>query len=221
MRAYTGVNVGSAHQVVDGWLSLDHSKHVVVARIPGLARILHAMGVLPARRWPDHESGAWRKVRFWDARIRIPLPDGSVRYAYSSHTLEHFLPGQALKVVRDVLRVLEPGGVFRVVLPDLERVALAYVALQHSPACQFRDREITRVEWADAAAEFCFAATTGHESRFGHHWMYDRRSIGKLLLEAGFSSVRDCEFRKGAVPDLDQLDMAERRQDSLYVEAVR
>src|ERR1700694_5251240 len=122
MSGFIGVNVGSSYQVVDGWLSLDHSKHILIARIPGLARTLNLIGVMPVAMWPHHRSGAWRRVRFWDARMPLPLRQESVQYAYSSHTLEHFLPHRALAVVRDVLRVLQRGGLFRVVLPDLEQV---------------------------------------------------------------------------------------------------
>lgn len=221
MRSLKGVNIGSSFQVVDGWLSLDHSKHVLIARVPGAATVLHSLGLMPSWLWPYHQNGAWRRVRFWDARLRIPLKDGAVQYAYSAHTLEHFYPDHAARVAAGILRVLKPGGVFRVVLPDLEAVATSHHALTREAPASFRDGQVTREGWADAVSEFCFGARTPMESRFRHRWMYDRHSIKRLLLKVGFATARDCAFRSGQVPDLESLDTENRRAESLYVEAVK
>ena len=218
MSEWIGVNVGSGRHVTDGWLSLDHSKHVLAAKVPGLAAALNRVGLMNDTEMPYHRNGDWRRVRFWDAKMPIPLPDASVQYAYSSHVLEHFSTERALGIVRDVLRVLRPGGRFRVVLPDLEQVGRAYAALQTSDTVVFRDRRITRAEWSDQVSEFCFHMAG---DPFGHHVMYDRHGARRLLLRGGFSAVDDCEFRKGSVPNLDSLDLPVRAVESLYVEGVK
>jgi len=66
-------------------------------------------------------------VKPWDLRKRLPYADGSMDLVYSSHLLEHLSPEQAEKLLKESLRVLKPGGVVRVVVPDLEALARNYL----------------------------------------------------------------------------------------------
>jgi predicted SAM-dependent methyltransferase len=61
--------------------------------------------------------------------LRGPLPfaDASFAAVYHSHVLEHFPHEEAKTFLRECFRVLEPGGVLRVVVPDLEQIARLYL----------------------------------------------------------------------------------------------
>ena len=62
-----------------------------------------------------------------DVRDGLPIPDCSFEAVYTSHLLEH-LPGTAAHFfVRECYRVLKPGGILRVVVPDLEGIAREYL----------------------------------------------------------------------------------------------
>ena len=56
----------------------------------------------------------------------IELPDGCCENIYSSHMIEHMDDESAMRVFREAHRVLQPGGVFRIVCPDLDRILQAY-----------------------------------------------------------------------------------------------
>ena len=71
-----------------------------------------------------------------DLNLGIPFPDSSFDVVYHSHVLEHFPKAKARRFIAECVRVLKPGGILRVVVPDLEdlghdahadRVALADV----------------------------------------------------------------------------------------------
>jgi len=62
-----------------------------------------------------------------DLRTRLPLNDGSCAVVYHSHVLEHFPRAFALLFLQECYRVLAPGGVLRVVVPDLEAIARLYL----------------------------------------------------------------------------------------------
>jgi SAM-dependent methyltransferase len=53
----------------------------------------------------------------------LPFPDVVSEVVYLSHVLEHFPKSSAPAFLRECYRVLKPGGVLRVVVPDLERIA--------------------------------------------------------------------------------------------------
>jgi len=66
-------------------------------------------------------------VNQYDLKQGIPFEDESVDAVYHSHVLEHFPPAEAIKFLAECRRVLKPGGVIRVVVPDLESIAKAYL----------------------------------------------------------------------------------------------
>ena len=84
-----------------------------------------------------HRHPDWVNVDMYDSGggiivhdLRTPLPfaDGTFEVVYHSHALEHFDREQGERLLRECRRVLAPGGVLRVVVPDLEQIARAYLA---------------------------------------------------------------------------------------------
>jgi predicted SAM-dependent methyltransferase len=57
----------------------------------------------------------------------IPVSDNHFQVVYHSHILEHFSKTKAKDFMKECYRVLKPGGTLRVVIPDLEMIALNYV----------------------------------------------------------------------------------------------
>lgn len=68
----------------------------------------------------------------YDIRKGLPFEDNSCDVVYSSHLLEHLKQCEAHDLVAEVYRVLRPGGIFRIVVPDLEQIARQYLlSLEH------------------------------------------------------------------------------------------
>ncbi len=76
---------------------------------------------------------------------RWPFRDAHFDVIYSSHTLEHFTPFAAERILRECLRTLKPRGILRTVLPDLESTCREYLRLLD----QVHDSELARrqYEW--------------------------------------------------------------------------
>jgi SAM-dependent methyltransferase len=83
-----------------------------------------------------------------DLRRPLPFAAGSFRAVYAAHVLEHLEPVEARRLAAEIHRLLEPGGIVRIVVPDLEGIARAYLA---------------SLERAAVAAE--------PEHRWEHRWM--------------------------------------------------
>ena len=70
----------------------------------------------------DHVEACWRSgldVRRVMLPGRLPFPDGHFDGVYCSHLIEHFGPNDALAILREIDRVLRPGGVFLIRTPLL------------------------------------------------------------------------------------------------------
>jgi SAM-dependent methyltransferase len=69
-----------------------------------------------------------QEVRAFDLRKPLPFGDASFDLVYHSHLLEHLRKDDAPRFVRECYRLLRPGGILRVAIPDLESIARAYLA---------------------------------------------------------------------------------------------
>jgi len=67
------------------------------------------------------------KVQKYNILEGIPFRDNTFDAVYCSHILEHIPKNKALAFIRDCYRVLKPGGILRVVAPDLEIIARLYL----------------------------------------------------------------------------------------------
>ena len=66
-------------------------------------------------------------VRFGDIVQGLPIPDESVQGIYASHVLEHLSYADFWTALDHTFRLLRPGGIFRLVVPDLKSRAQKYI----------------------------------------------------------------------------------------------
>ena len=66
-------------------------------------------------------------VRYLDVRKGLPVADCEAVACFSSHVIEHLSPAIAHAFLSEQQRVLKPGGILRVVCPDLAEICGAYL----------------------------------------------------------------------------------------------
>jgi predicted SAM-dependent methyltransferase len=122
-----------------------------------------------------------------------PFAAESARYVFASHVLEHlFYPRDVSTFLGEVLRVLAPGGVVRVVVPDIERCIEAYTGNDRS---FFASRRETWSWWPQNPTrleDFLAYAGAGAEPAYlfeSHKYGYDLETLTKVLSEAGFVAI--------------------------------
>lgn len=78
--------------------------------------------------WLNYDfTSSHSQVRAANLRQGIPLPDGLADAIYHSHVLQHFPKTEAPGFIVECRRVLKPGGVLRIAIPDLEVIARLYL----------------------------------------------------------------------------------------------
>ncbi len=70
-------------------------------------------------------------VKAWNVNLPLPFADQSFDAVYHSHLLEHLRPNEALSFLRECRRVLTPGGIIRIAVPNLETIAQLYLETIH------------------------------------------------------------------------------------------
>lgn len=160
----------------------------------------------------------------------LPFADGSVRHVFLSHLLEHlFYPTDVYPFLAELLRVLAPGGVVRIVVPDIEQCIDAY---QHRDPQFFQGR---RAHWAGGDGDptrledFLAYAGAGPDPAYlfqAHKFGYDFETLARALQRTGFVDVERSDYMRsphGALQVDDHSEVASARYGdrhySLFVEA--
>jgi predicted SAM-dependent methyltransferase len=67
------------------------------------------------------------EVQHADLSKGIPLPSESCKVVYNAAVLEHLRPPDVVALLAECKRVLMPGGILRIGVPDLERIVRLYL----------------------------------------------------------------------------------------------
>jgi ubiquinone/menaquinone biosynthesis C-methylase UbiE len=122
------------------------------------------------------------------------LPDACASFITSEHLFEHFTLQDGHAILREWARVLRPGGVLRIVTPDLEAESRLYLR-QIAPAPDdVIDRH--RLRWLHGRCELqpgealTRAIVLNHAMWLdGHRFIYDFETLAQSLRLAGFDAV--------------------------------
>jgi predicted SAM-dependent methyltransferase len=148
----------------------------------------------------------------WDlTRAGLPFPGNRFLGVYSEHCLEHIPMDDFKKVAAEIHRVLKPGGVFRMVVPDGEIYLDIY---------QERKQGGTRRMPYEETYISPMHRINGIFRNYGHQFIYDFATVKLLLAEAGFTDITKERFGQGRIKELIR-DSQHREHESLYVEAVK
>lgn len=151
-----------------------------------------------------------------DIRRPLPLADCSASRIFAEHVVEHVdFRNDIPLIFRDWWRVLEVGGIARVVVPDAARFVAAYVAA---------DRDLWRsLGWdpldlpSDIHTPMHVINHIFHQGG-EHFFAYDFETLAWALKQAGFADVQEKSYRQSGDPQL-AIDQENHAPYSLYVEA--
>ena len=213
------LNIGCGPNGLNHWLNYDWGVLPLLSKFPGVRRCLIQLGALP-----KGYDLPWARLKLVDIRKQFPLADGAVKFIYCSHVIEHFERWEALHILRECRRCLRNDGVLRLVVPDIPKLIACYqqaVAAAQPGARPARD--LCRLWWGfdKDIAPGSFLGRLSRRFIRDHQWNYDRQELELLVKEAGFRAMTVCEFAKGAVPDLDKLDLEGHKAHSIYVEVTK
>jgi len=198
------LNLGCGPQVVDGWVNVDYALGARLAAIPVLSTALRRLKVFRLEWDPS--------IRIHDLTKPLPWQDGTVDVCYTSHTVEHMSRAQGAALVREAFRVLRPGGVLRVIVPDLRPILDRY-----------RDGRVSAdqvVEQLGLAVDRAMGEGSLYDKElveFPHKCMYDPPTMIRLLQSAGFDAQARAPF-ESEIDDIRAIEVEDRTVEAVIVE---
>ena len=165
----------------------------------------------------------------------FPLKSDTTACIYGSHVFEHMSTWVADIVFSECYRVLQPGGVLRLILPDAEKSIREYLAGNQDFPLFRRRRERAKARYnleytlfdclrEDFLSRAAQTALLG-QNALAHQNAWDFASISSDLRRAGFSKIHRCDFKQSTCDYFGFEGSYEcealQNDRSLYVEAVK
>ena len=196
------------------WKNFDISPTLRIQKIPVIGQLI-VKKFYPIM-FPDN-------VIYGDIISGLPgVKPNSCKGVYCSHTLEHLSLEDFRKSIQNTFNILQKGGIFRCVVPDLEYSARKY---------------ITELDQKDpnASLEFLRETILGKKTRprgtkafaqvimgnANHLWMWDHTSLQRELEKIGFSVVRRASFNDSKDEMFALVENKDRFINAVAIEAVK
>jgi predicted SAM-dependent methyltransferase len=234
------LNLGCGSKTHPALVNIDWSIHLRIARNP-LARALAPL--IAGKERGERIVNLPESVMVHNLAKGIPFADGTADGVYHSHVIEHLgrqiVPG----FLAEIYRVLKPGGMVRIVAPDMEHLCRRYldsldrrragegVSGDHEEYLAEIVEQMTRIE-ADGTSRqkplrrFIENLLLGDARRRGevHQWMYDELTLSAILAKVGFTDIQRATFDSSRIDQWSEyrLDLndegGEYKPGSLYIE---
>jgi hypothetical protein len=146
----------------------------------------------------------------------IKLPDESCEIVFCSHVFEHIPHVRLPMVISEINRVLKPGGLLRILTPDLEIIAKAYVNKDDKFFNDAKDEdESLRTDLGYGGSFVNFIVSPGQDTAllerdldsfiagYAHLYSYDYEMMKILFTKLGFSP-RKAEFNDSIVAEMQE-----------------
>ena len=209
------INVGCGRTPVPGWKNYDSSPSVKLAYRPILGSVIQKFARVTEDQKEFIRYAKAANIRFADVTKRIPEADSSADVIYSCHMVEHIERDEALAFFAEAQRVLKPGGIIRIAVPDIRWHIDNF--LEDGDA----DRFIRRTKLTREMPKTFFAKVkslmVGDRS---HKWMYDGPSMCQLLTSAGFLEAKELKSGETQIENPGELNLSERAPESVFLEAI-
>ena len=201
------LNLGCGAQVIEGWTNVDYALGARLARTPligSLVKKTKAFGV----NWDP-------SIYVHNLTTKFPWADGTVDVAYTSHTLEHMSLEQGKAFLKECYRVLRPGGILRVIVPDLRPIVDRYLSGE-TPAENFLDTLHVLYSQYDSKLKTGLAPFI----QFPHKCMYDQAALLRTCHGLGIPAQAATGFESG-IEDIRKIELENRVQEAVIIEAVK
>jgi SAM-dependent methyltransferase len=234
------LNLGCGVKTSDLCINVDWSIYIILKQKPWLVPLV---APLIGRDRVERINQMRGTTICHNLKKGIPFPSNSADAVYHSHLMEHIDRDAVLGFQKEIFRVLKPGGIQRVCMPDLEQLIRDYndslaaddltreASLRHDSSVSAIFEQTVRRTSAGANGRLGFRVwlenlILGDARARGetHQWMWDRVNIRAVLMDAGFInvSVRSCgasEIEGWEKASLERTnDGREYKPKSLYVE---
>lgn len=207
------INVGCGPVQPEGWVNIDSSNRARFAsRLHWLDSLFVRLRILPPTEFGP-------RTQSQNVHKGLRFSDNSVSAVYSGEMLEHFTQEQGQRFLAEAFRVLAPGGVLRIRVPDNYRFWKNYVTeFERVHALPREDWHRQHTRWIEMFfRDICVRKSMLRSMGHYHKWMYDEVSLILAFQDAGFVEIARRTLHDSRIPDVALVET----RDDLIVEGIK
>ncbi len=214
------LNLGCGNVRPEGWYNADSSLNANLQRIPLIGKFVSGMF-----NTVSYESSNFHYINL---NKRWTFEDNSVDVVYASHLYEHLTQESAKLFMEEAYRTLKPGGVCRIVVPDLYQISKRYISDYESDVentTEFIMWAINMHREGQYGAQIPWIKKQVFEAQgypHQHKFMYDSKSLEKIFTKFGFHDMRSLSYGVSEyIPDIEKMEGKEESYLSVYIEGLK
>ena len=212
------LNLGCGSVRPAGWINTDSSLNAHLQRIPVVGTLVQKVF-----RTVEYQNN---NVVYMNLNKRWNYPSNSVDVVYASHLFEHLTLASADLFLKESYRCLKPGGVIRLVVPDLYKICKKYID------------EYENTGSANPTEFIMWAINMHREGQYGskigvwkkivlewqgyphqHKFMYDEKSLRSKLAQYGFSDILSLSYGESKyIAEIKDVEGTKESYLSVYLE---
>ena len=199
------VQFGCGLSAPEHWRNFDASPTLRFEQIP----VVGGLYSRNRQRFPQ-------SVEYGDIVNGLPVNKASCKGVYCSHVLEHLAHDDFRMAIQNTYEMIQFGGHFRFVLPDLEDAIQRYLSDSTAGAATgFMHDTILGKEKRSRGFRAFLSEWLGNHR---HLWMWDYKSIARELQDVGFVNIRRARFGDSADSMFNLPEDESRWENALGVE---
>jgi predicted SAM-dependent methyltransferase len=202
------IHLGCGPYFLQGWINVDYSFGARIANIPLVGGLAKSMGLFHIEWNPN--------ILLHDLSKPLPWPDASADCIYTSHTLEHLRREDGERLIAECHRVLKPGGVLRIVVPDLKTCVEDY--LNGEIPCERFIESLLVIKSKSASWKHKLLSLV--DDRHLHKCMYDTPGLVRILNQYGFKAA-SMAAHQSKIPDIETAEKVDRTIRAVVVEGIK
>jgi predicted SAM-dependent methyltransferase len=214
------LNLGCGSVRPNGWINTDSSLNANFQRIPiigkSIAKIVSNV---------SYES---QNLIYMNLNNNWKRKDATVDVVYASHLFEHLSLKSADLFLKNAYRCLKPGGVIRIVVPDLYQIVKKYTL------------EYDEMEHGDPTEYIMWAINMHREGQYGtpsffkkiiheiqgyphqHKFMYDDKSLIFKMEAYGFKELKSMSYgSSNLIREIKDVEGSKESYLSVYIEGIK
>jgi ubiquinone/menaquinone biosynthesis C-methylase UbiE len=177
-----------------------------------VCRLHWGCGTITSYGWVNSDVHGWPGVDIVaDIRAGLPMADDTFDYIVSIHALPELSYDELDHALSELRRVLKPGGVLRLGLPDMDKAIAAYRSndvdyflISDEEVKSLSGRMIVQLLWRGQSRS-----------------MFTTEFTAELLVRNGFQAIQPCSFRETKSGHTEITEFDNRPIESLFIEATK
>lgn len=208
------LHIGCGLITPDSWLNLDGSWNAKIAKHSIIKKILKIMHLVPESQLNIDWSS---EIFIYNIQKPLPFKDDSFETVYASHLLEHLYLKNTREFLSECFRVIKPGGILRIMVPNLRKLCENYMDDKNILAGDKFIDSLNMVEKSEQKKGLFYKVYGLLTNFHSHKWMYDGKSLSFYFHEAGFSEIKEMNRHNSRIKNIEEVE----KRDGLCVEGIK